>query len=471
MSKASGSVVADSPVEIHAISERRFNAFIGWTRGPMASVLVAEVEWMELKPGGVLATVFLDRTDKDLWSAILAPDLAGRYRGVMNLGPHANVREAVEATAEGMAAVHNDYEAAREQGDEAPPVDFFANVAPEKLWHRNFRYLREQPAAIGARHLIQLMMRWYENQDGTFVREFQTTAFDARIWELYVWAMLRESGYTVEQPKPAPDFLAHGFDGSFYVEATTANEPPAANVATVPTNEAELLVYVHEYLPTRFSGPLCAKLQKRYWERKGIEDIPFTIAIQDFHGELSMTYSQSALYEYLYGVRIDTVEIEGIVQKVEVPVKSHVWGAKKVPSGFFSLSDSEHISAVMFNAGGTLTKFNRMGIAAGMGDESVTVVHEGTRFALDDSGEQITFSTLVTEGYEEDWVDGLTVFHNPNALRPLAMEAFPGAAHVFENDGLRTQLTPSGHIVSSITRLITRKQSSKTLTTPTGAGG
>jgi hypothetical protein len=422
----------------------------------MASVLVAEVEWMELKPGAVLATVFLDRTDKDLWSAILAPDLAGRYRSVMNLGPHANVREAIEATANGMVAVHTNYDAAREQGDEAPAVDFFATITSEHLWHRNFRYLREEPAAIGARRLIQLMMRWYENQDGTFVREFQTTAFDARIWELYVWAMLRESGYIVEQPKPAPDFLAHGLDGSFYVEATTANEPSAPNVATVPTNEAELHAYVHEYLPTRFSGPLYAKLQKRYWERKGIEEIPFSIAIQDFHGELSMTYSQSALYEYLYGVRIDLVEHEGVAQKVEVPVKSHVWGKKQVPSGFFSLPDSEHISAVMFNAGGTLSKFNRMGISAGMGDESVTAVHEGTRFALDNSGKEIPFSAPVTEGYEEDWVDGLTVFHNPNALRPLAREALPGAAHVFEGNGLRTQLTPRGHVVSSITKLTRR---------------
>lgn len=451
------SIETDEPLRIHAINERRFNAYVGWTRGPMANFLVAEVEWMELKPGRVLATVFLDRTDKDLWSAILAPDLAGRYRGVLNLGPHANVRDAIHATAEGMVAVYRDYEATREQGDEASPVDFFAEVAPEPLWHRNFRYLQEQPAATAGRRLIQLMMRWYENQDGTFVREFQTTAFDARIWELYVWAMLRESGYMVEQPKPAPDFLAHSIEDRFYVEATTANEPPAANAAKMPEDDAELDNYVHNYLPTRFSGPLLAKLQKRYWERKGIEDIPFAIAIQDFHGEMSMTYSQSALYEYLYGVRIDEIEVGGVTQKAEVPIKSHVWGTKDVPSGFFTLPDSEHISAVMFNAGGTLTKFNRMGIAAGMGIESVTAIHSGIRFAHDNSGQQVRFSLEVKEGYEEEWIDGLTVFHNPAALRPLPMEALPGAAHVFEKDGLRTQLAPSGHVVTSTTQLISAR--------------
>jgi hypothetical protein len=442
------------PVEIHAITERRFNAHVVWARGAGLLRLVKEVEWLEIKPGQVFGTVFLDLTDQDLNGAVLAPDLAGRYRGVAMIGSHTNIPDVINDIAASMARVHSDYDQSRTQGDERPSEDFFAKAAKESKLHPRFKYLRDNPSAVAARRLIEIAMRWFENQDGSFVEQFQTTGFDARIWELYVWAMLREAKLRVEQPKPAPDFLARGLEGDFYVEATTVNPPPSDKVIPLPRSGEATFDYIHNYLPTRFSGPLCAKLRKRYWEREGVEDIPFVIAIQDFHQELSMTWSQSALFEYLYGVRIDEVELDGSVQKVEVPVKSIKWGDKELPSGFFKLPDSEHISAVAFNAAGTLTKFNRMGIAAGMGDPTVRAQHEGRRFSKANTGDEEAFSHLVTEDYEEDWIDGLTVFHNPNALHPLPFEALPGAAHVFDEGGLRRQFTPTGHLVTSTTKLV-----------------
>lgn len=444
------------PVEIRQVSERRFNAHVVWARGPGGLPPIKEVDWLEIQPARVLATIFLDLTDKDLHSAVMAPDLAGRYRGVEILEDHADLREAVERTAASMARVHNDYDNERTQGDEKASVDFFAKVAKESKLHERFKHLRDSPSAIAAKRLIEVAMRWYENQDGSYIEQFQTTGFDARVWELYLWAVLREAGHRVEQPKPAPDFLARSIVGDFYVEATTSNPPPANQVVPLPTTEDEIFEYVHNYLPTRFSGPLWAKLNdKGYWTREGLDlTIPFVIAIQDFHQDLSMTWSQSALFEYLYAVRYEDVESDGKVQRVEVPVARIKWGTKDFPSGFFKLPDSEHVSAVAFNAAGTLTKFNRMGIAADMGDPSVTVKHEGRRFPKDNSGVEESFSQIVTPGYEENWIDGLTIFHNPNALNPLPFEAFPGAAHVFEEDGLHKQIFPAGHLVSSTTTIV-----------------
>jgi hypothetical protein len=39
------------------------------------------------------------------------------------------------------------------------------------------------------------MMRWYEDADGNFVEQFQTTGFNARLWELYLFTTLVETGY------------------------------------------------------------------------------------------------------------------------------------------------------------------------------------------------------------------------------------------------------------------------------------
>ncbi|MBM7830869.1 hypothetical protein JOE59_001574 [Agromyces cerinus] len=449
-------------VEIHAISKRRFDAYVVWARGVGPLPPITEVEWLEVKPAKVLATVFVDLTDRDLNSAVLAPDLAGKYRAVETLQSHTNIPDAVNGTAESMVRVLKNYNNARTQGDEKPSADFFAKVVKESKLHTRFKYLRDSPSAVAAKRLIEIAMRWYDNQDGSYVEQFQTTGFDPRVWELYLWAMLREAGYRVEQPKPAPDFLARGILGDFYIEATTANPPPPNLVVPLPETAEAIHDYIHNYLPTRFSGPLWAKLQKRYWEREGVQDIPFVIAVQDFHQDLSMTWSQSALFEYLYGVRIEEVESDGKVQKVEVPVTDLEWGDKRLPSGFFKLPDSEHISAVAFNAAGTLTKFNRIGIAAGMGEPNVTARHEGRRFANDNTGVEEEFSQVVSEDYEEDWIDGLTVFHNPNALRPLPFEALPGAAHVFEEDGLHRQFFPAGHLVTSTTTLTVKNGSGPT---------
>lgn len=444
------------PVEIRAVSEQRFNAHVVWARGAGGVPPIKEIEWLEIEDARVFGTIFLDLIDQDLHSAVMAPDLAGRHRCVKILQDHSDIRAAVEGTAASMARVHNDYDNERAQGDEKPPVDFFAKVAKESKLHKNFKYLRDTPSAIAAKRLIEVAMRWYENQDGSYIEQLQTTGFDARVWELYLWAVLRRAGHRVEQPKPAPDFLARGIVGDFYVEATSSNPPPVDQVVLPPTTENEIFEYMHNYLPTRFSGRLREKLNdKGYWNREGLDlDIPFVIAVQDFHHPLSMTWSQSALYEYLYGVRIEDVEDEGKMQRVEVPVDRIKWGTKEFPSGFFKLPDSERVSAVAFNAAGTLTKFNRMGIAAGMGDPNVTVTHKGLRFSKDNSGVVETFSQMVTPGYEEDWIDGFTVFHNPNALNPLPFEAFPGAAHFFEEDGVRKQVFPAGHLVTSTTTFV-----------------
>lgn len=64
------------------------------------------------------------------------------------------------------------------------------------------------------------------------------------------------------------------------------------------------------------------------------------------------------------------------------------------------------------------------------------------------------FSQQVGEGYEERWIDGTTVFHNPGALYPLPPEALPGAAHVSERAGMREQSSPAGHLVTSTTSLV-----------------
>lgn len=299
-------------------------------------------------------------------------------------------------------------------------------------------------------------MRWYKNSDGNFIEQFQSTGFDARIWELYLWATFVSLGYEVTMPKPSPDFVARGLGGEFAIEATTLNptikhgeviEPPR------PEKVEDLQAYGEHYLPIRYAGALITKLNKRYWDQPDAMGKPLIIAVQDFHDEMSMRFSQGGLIAYLYGISI--FDNDPDTGKPAL-ITEHAWGTKVVPSGFFTLPDSEHISAVIFNSQGTLAKFNRIAIKCGFDPRAAQLIHIGRR--LDFTGDaptQVPFTAAVTIDYPEDWVDGMDVFHNPNASIPLNPDLIPGAAHHIQTPGGNMrELYPEEHLLTSTTRII-----------------
>lgn len=432
---------------MHAISKGRFEALASYARGPLAGQVAREFAWFESDDGRLVATVFVD-TAGEFVSVVLAPDPQERFRAVHVDGEHsdaASAQLAMERFAE--AALIADFDELRRQDDdERRPVDFFSPVVPDERLHANFRSLAFEAGFSAAREVVESMMRWHDDVDGNFIEQFQTSGFDARMWELYLFAALGESSLAIERPKPAPDFFAWGIHGALAVEATTVNPSviggkPAPSVRPAPGDDET--PYRHHYLPIRFAGPLTAKLAKRDWANAAVAGHPFAIAIQDFHDSMSMTYSGSALPEYLYGLRHESqIEEDGSLVVTPVPVTEHRWGRKVVPSGFFSLPEAENVSAVMFNALGTISKFNRMGVQAGFGREGVQLIHVGTVADPNpDAQEPRGFREVVTTDSSETWGDGMSVFHNPNAARPLDPRVLPNAAH--------HRLRPDGQLVTT----------------------
>ena len=217
----------------------------------------------------------------------------------------------------------------------------------------------------------------------------------------------------------------------------------------------------------KFGGALTGKLNKvnaggqRYWEREESKDKPFVIAIADFHkpadeGELGpMTYTQSALWQYLYGSRV-TWRFEGDQLIIDShDVDEHEYNGKRVPSGFFDLPDAENVSAVIFSNAGTIAKFDRMGVAAGFGAEGYGYFRVGFRPNPDPNavmGE--AFSVDVTKDvYEEYWTQEIQVFHNPYAKHPFPIEALLGATHHYFEDGHLKSFAPNDAVLSSFTFL------------------
>jgi hypothetical protein len=441
----------------------RFNALAGYCREPQAELSGEEVAWFEHGGERVLGMVIRDRIDDDFGGVVLARDRRGRFRAVIVTDFEPSIRRAQVWLRRQMEAWSMAPDEEYYQGDETgAPLDFFAARASRDRLNHNFVVLAEREAFSAARGIIQPMMHWYDDPDGNFVEQFQTTGFDSRLWELYLFASFRESGYRIERVHAIPDFTCRGVLGEFAVEATTVNPTRDNTGAIVPPppwdTPERFQEFLRGYMPIKFGSTLTSKLAKKYWERPNVAGKPLLFAIQDFSDRASMVVTRSALPIYLYGYEHEsTRDGSGRLRVSARKIATHRWGDKEIPSGFFGLPGAENVSAVVFSNSGTISKFNRMGVRAGFGSPRVVLLREGLVYDPDpDAAEPCPFAYVVTPERGEAWGEGLDVFHNPRAKHPIHPEMLRGAGHHrLLPDGTMRSLVPDWHPLGSVTRVFT----------------
>lgn len=448
---------------MHPIKLARFDALAAYCRLGPAMGLIEEHSWYESEDGLLLGLVLRDVTDQDYQAVFLARDRVERFRWIHGTEFFDTPEEAIAALNEQALGLLARLEDERGQGDEpARAVDFFTLQVPQDRLHPHFAILREGEGYSPARELISTMMRWHHDMDGNYVEQFQSTAFDARLLELYLFAMLVENGFALMHRGAAPDFLANGGHGELAIEVTTVN-PTVEHGQVVPAPEPvtseETAAYLKQYIPIKFGSALFSKLRRRYWELPHVAGKPLLFAIQDFHAPQSMIRARTGLGIYLYGYDHEWHHDERGKLVIEpLRVTEHRWGNKVIPSGFFDQEGAEHVSAVLFNNSATLAKFNRMGFVAGFGSRRVQMVRTGKALNPDpNAAEPFRFATAVDEGYQETWSEGLDIYHNPRALHPLDPRHFPTAMHHhIQPDGqvLSRRLVEGFHPLGSITSIL-----------------
>lgn len=448
------------------IKQVRFEALAAYCRQPGALIAAQEVRWLEAHDEAVLVVVIRDVTDGDYSAMLLARDLKERYRWVEMTKFFDTVDEALAAAPELVEKIYADFGKQRAQGDEkGKPVDFFTHIVAQDKLNRDFATISSLEGYSPAVELMKPMMRWYEDADGNFVEQFQTTGFDTRLWELYLFAALVEAGHVFDKTFAMPDFCARNAFGELCVEATTVNPSRNAAGELVPPppldTEEQMRDFQRHYMPIRYAGPLTAKLGKKYWEKENVKGRPLAFAVQDFHAPNSMVVSRTALPIYLYGTAWDwEKDAEGKLVIFPKKIDKHVWGTKTVESGFFGLPGAENISAVIANASATISKFNRMGVLAGFGSKRVHLVREGTAVKLDPNSELPTVFVhdVNAPDYSEAWMEGMDVYHNPNAAHPLHPAMLPGAAHHWlRDDGQLESRVPDWQPFGSVTRIFVKE--------------
>ena len=100
--------------------------------------------------------------------------------------------------------------------------DPFDRVVAEERLHPNFVQVRDHATHAPTRGTIRDAFGTYDDPDGNFLEQFQTTGFDARVWELYLDVAFKSMEFDVSRPD-RPDFMLAKAGESVATEAVTSN--------------------------------------------------------------------------------------------------------------------------------------------------------------------------------------------------------------------------------------------------------
>lgn len=320
------------------------------------------------------------------------------------------------------------------------PIDLFANLGrPDKALHPQFLTLRDSDGFEPARDELKRTQASFEDVDGNFVEQFQTTGFDARTFELYLFEFFRDVGFTVDRTHNSPDFLISRDGITAAVEAVTANPPKGEPYEFFEASEKDILHHVRHEAAVKLGSPLFSKLRKKYWELPHVSGKPLILAIEDFHGPGSLMQTSTPLIQYLYGTEERWYhDAQGELVISEHPIESHLKkNLTPIPSGFFSQPDGEMVSAVLFSNSGTISKFNRMGQQALGPSRKLKMLRMGMAQNMDpNSATPDPFIYEVGEAGApvETWRQASTLILNPIAAHPLPKN-WLGAAVELRKEG------------------------------------
>lgn len=305
-----------------------------------------------------------------------------------------------------------------------------SDVNPDVL-HNKFRLLRNEPLLYLERDVITNWASGFVDRDGKLVKELQTT-FHSSLWELYLFAVLKELGLSVDFSKNRPDFIVAG-DFEFYMEAvvseikkggrseSTRNENDAFSMLE-PIHKDESFHNLIDEAITRHSNSILSK-HKKYiseytrcdWVKK---EAPFVVALGSYdqvnYGR-EFYYSMMAL---LYGFRFNPDEQQYIKERSIVKPGT----VSEIPIGIFTNKNYEEISAIVFSCTVTMGKLTSLAISKN-GSHSTNFVLN-VRHDIDHPHYKIQ---VVSQEVPEELTDGLFVFHNPNAKNPLPKSVFDGS--------------------------------------------
>lgn len=329
-------------------------------------------------------------------------------------------------------------------------MNLFEPVVDESKFHKNFRSILNRSTALERSEL----QRWADglpDRDGKFVREFQTS-FNSCFWEIYLYALFREFGFEFDWGSASPDFQIMRDSMSLIVEATTANnsQGKAAEWEYFRTpDELQNMRFgeMNRESIIRLSNSFISKAnlyKKKYIELEHVKRKPFILAIAPFEQpNFNLQYNRpivALLYDYYVD---EDAYLDNPDEYPSGPPGRSLGFVEKdngaeIELGFFTDGGFPEISAVIFSCTATWGKVDAMTENPNVKRVISTVWGSGPNGIPEKRMSD-------ARDYSEKIQDGLQVYHNPYALRPVDPDVFrkPGVVQVF-GDPVKKELIWEG---------------------------
>lgn len=316
--------------------------------------------------------------------------------------------------------------------------DFFTPIVKKEKQHFNFVQMTEDKHSA-VKDTFNQWAKGFVDRDGKLIKEFQTT-FNSTFWEVYLHAIFKEGGHSVDYSYDRPDFVVKKDDIEFCVEAVISNHRrgdvpewhhDTFNDGMIKSKTPEQYALMNKSAMIRHWNAVLSKWKqyaKNYSKLDHVKDKPFVIAVGAYDNPDAWEEMDRAIMATLFDFYLDEQEFfdgEYLIGE-EVPIKS--LGAVKnhnnadICLGLFNSPKLEDISAVAFSCTSTMGKLRALSpIGEGVNIFSYTWMTEsGPLYNTSMQGQEVLG-------------DGLMIFHNPFAKRPLPKEAFmiDGVAQFF----------------------------------------
>jgi hypothetical protein len=314
-------------------------------------------------------------------------------------------------------------------------MDLFTEIASKEKQHAIFKLICGEDYAA-ERAVLRDWATDFLDRDGKFVYEFQTT-FEPCLWELYLFACLKEINASVDFSSQVPDFLVEK-DHKFCIEATIsapASGTPPPHSFDITTSLPDDFNEFNRQATLRICNSFTSKEKKyisSYRNLEHVKDKPFIIAIASFDRPFSHMAASRPIMSALYGIYHD--EEETIARNASNVIQYDVNEVNKnkdtnIPLGYFADNSYSHISAVIYSSLATWGKIRAL--ADNPNANSVYVTFHPNENDI----KPIVKSTLKKD-YKEHLIDGLYIFHNPFADNPIPLTTFdhPRIAQFYSKD-------------------------------------
>lgn len=304
---------------------------------------------------------------------------------------------------------------------------FYVDDTSQKIDLR-FEAVQMLPILSSARGEINRIFNSWAGFDNDFVKQFQTTNFESRTWELYIYEFLFQQLFQIDKcPQERPDFRLIKGDTELFLECVTSN--------AINGDRSELMLNTlnaekEEDFISRIGSALFSKLNKNYHELDWVNGKPLILAIQPYHNSESFNMNVYSVVKYLYGINtVNFMGTNGLRVTEFEKIKNFKRNDKNeiIEIGnFFDHPNSKYISGVIFSNAATIGKFTRMGFQNGFGTkDTFNIMYFGVCYNHDLSDPRLGFfCNSIKDNPFDNYFYGITLFHNPNALYPIDEDLF-----------------------------------------------